>query len=154
MPALAEKLAGAGNTAKSIAKAFGVHVDTLDNWVHQRAELREAIERGRICFRSECAEKNLFRRVEGYFYEEKTEELRKIKERDPATGKTVTVEKPVVVKIVHKHIPPDTRAIIFAAKCLMPDKYREKQDVRIQGLTEFVTELQEARKRARCSKPS
>jgi transposase len=154
MPALAEKLARAGNTRKSIAKAFGVHVDTLDNWAQQRTELREAIERGRVYFRSECAEKNLFKRVEGYFYEEKTEELRKVKERDPMTGKTVTVEKPVVVKIVHKHMPPDTRAIIFAAKCLMPDKYKEKHDMQVQGLTEFVTELQEARKRALSSKSS
>jgi len=154
MPTRAEKLAGAGQTMESIARAFGVHGDTLDSWARQRTELREAIERGRIRFRSECAEKSLFKRVEGYFYEEKTEELRKVKERDPITGKTVTVERQVAVKTVHKHVPPDTRAIIFAAKCLMPDKYKDRQEVQISGLTEFTAELQEARKRASCSHSS
>ncbi len=154
MPALAEKLAREGSTIESISRAFRYPQDTLDNWARQIAELREAIERGRLYFRSECTEKNLLRRVEGYFYEEKTEELRMAKERDPITGKTVTIEKPVVVKVVHKHMPPDTRAIIFAAKCLMPEKYKERQEVQIPGFNEFVTELQEARKRASCSQCS
>jgi transposase-like protein len=154
MPARAEKLAAAGQTMESIARAFGVHGDTLDNWVHQETELREAIERGRIRFHSECVEKSLFERIGGYFYEEKTEELRKVKERDPITGKTVTVERPVAVKTVRKHVPPDTRAIIFAAKCLMPDKYKDRQEVQISGLTEFTAELQKARKRASCIQSS
>ncbi|MGC9966411.1 MAG: hypothetical protein ABSE08_13495 [Syntrophobacteraceae bacterium] len=154
MPARAEKMARAGNTMAKISRAFGVQRDTLDNWVQQRGKLREAIERGRTHFRSECAEKNLFKRVEGYFYEEKTEELRKVEELDPITGRTVIAEKPVVVKTVRKHVPPDTRAVIFAVKCLMPDKYKDRQEVQISGLTEFVTELQEARKRASNSQSS
>ncbi len=154
MPARAEKMARAGNAMEEISRAFGVHRDTLDNWVQQRCELREAIERGRIYFYSECAEKNLFKRVEGYFYEEKTEELRKVEQLDPITGRTVIAERPVVVKTVHKHVPPDTRAVIFAVKCLMPNRYKERQEMQISGLTEFVTELQEARKRASCSRSS
>ena len=97
---------------------------------------------------SERTEQSLFKRIEGYFYEEKTEELRKVQELDPLTGETVTAERPVVVKIVHKHVPPDTRSIIFAAKCLMPEKYKESHEEPASGLTEFINELEEARKRA------
>jgi len=97
---------------------------------------------------SEHTEQSLFKRIEGYFYEEKTEELRKVEELDPLTGETVTVDRHVVVKIVHKHVPPDTRSIIFAAKCLMPDKYKESHEAPISGIAEFMTELEEARKRA------
>ena len=97
---------------------------------------------------SERTEQSLFKRIEGYFYEEKTEELRKVEELDPLTGETVTVDRHVVVKIVHKHVPPDTRSIIFAAKCLMPDRYKESNEAPISGIAEFMTELEEARKRA------
>ena len=99
-------------------------------------------------------EKSLFKRVEGYFYEEKTEELRKVEELDPLTGESVTVEKLVVIKVVHKHVPPDTRSIIFAAKCLMPDKYKDNSEAQMPGFTEFMSELQEARKRASRRQPS
>jgi transposase-like protein len=148
MPARALKMALAGATMDDIARAFGVRRDTLEGWVEQRGKLREAIECGFMRFRSECAEKNLFRRVEGYFYEERTEELRKVEELDPATGRTVAAEKPVVVRTVHKHVPPDTRAVIFAVKCLLPEKYRERQEARQSGLDELAAELEEARKRA------
>ena len=103
---------------------------------------------------SERTEQSLFKRIEGYFYEEKTEELRKVEELDPLTGETVTVEKLVVIKVVHKHVPPDTRSIIFAAKCLMPDKYKDNSEAQMPGFTEFMSELQEARKRASRRQPS
>jgi IS30 family transposase len=150
MPARVAKMAREGNTMEEISVALGVHRDTLDRWIQRRSELREAIERGRIHFRSKCAEKNLFKRVEGYFYEEKTEELRKVIELDPRTGRTVITEKPVMVKTVHKHIPPDTRAVIFAIKNLMPERYGDRREEQTSALTEFVTELEEARKRASC----
>lgn len=149
----AEALAGTGLGTASIAAALGVHRDTLDNWLRRKPELREALEQGRNAFRSGLVEKNLFKRIEGYFYEEKTEELRKIRKNDPVTGEIVTTEKPVVVKTVRRHVPPDTRAIIFAAKCLLPDKYKDKQEVQISGFAEFMAELQEARKRALCGRP-
>jgi hypothetical protein len=50
---------------------------------------------------SERTEQSLFKRIEGYFYEEKTEELRKVEELDPLTGETITVDRHVVVKIDH-----------------------------------------------------
>ncbi len=103
---------------------------------------------------SERTELSLFKRIEGYFYEEKTAELRKVEELDPLTGETVTVDRHVVVKIVHKHVPPDTRSIIFAAKCLLPEKYNESHEAPISGFTEFMTELEEARKRASQRHPS
>jgi hypothetical protein len=154
MPERAEKMARAGNTLDEISRSFGVRRDTLDNWIQQRSELREAIERGRTYFRSERAADNLFKRVEGYSYEEKTEELRKVEELDPITGRTVITEKPVVVKTVHKHVPPDTRAVIFAVKCLLPDKYNDRQEAQTSGLAEIVAELEEARIRASADKSS
>ncbi len=149
MPGRAERLARAGNNMESIAKALCVHRTTLENWAQQRSGLREAIERGRVYYLSGCTEKSLFKRIKGYSYEERIEEPRQVEEVDPATGRSRTVEKMVVVKIVHKHMPPDIRAIIFVTKCLMPEKYKERQGVEASGLAEFLTELEEARERAR-----
>jgi hypothetical protein len=112
-------------------------------WEEEMARKAKLIEN-----MAERTEQSLFKRIEGYFYEEKTEELRKVEELDPLTGEIVKVDRPVVVKIVRKHVPPDTRSIIFAAKCLMPDKYKESHEPPISGLAEFITELEEARKRA------
>ncbi len=149
MPERAERLARAGNSMKLIAKALCVHRTTLENWTQQRGELKEAIERGRLHYLSELTEESLCKRIRGYFYVERVEELRSVKELDPTTGRIETVEKPVVVRIAHKHMPPDTRAIIFVAKCVMPEKYKERQGAEASGVAEFLAELEEARERAR-----
>ena len=52
--------------------------------------------------------KTSLKRVESNFYEETTEELREAEKRDPETGLTQGSAGLLVVKVVHKHVPPDT----------------------------------------------
>lgn len=64
----------------------------------------------------------LLQRINGFSYTEVHTEV----ETD-AQG----VTKPVSIKKIEKHIPPDTTAIIFALKALDPDNFREVTNLEI-----------------------
>jgi hypothetical protein len=94
-------------------------------------------------------EDRLYWRIRGYEYKEVTEELREVEEIDRATGAEVIVGKMVTTKIVHKSVAPDVGAIIFAAKNIIPEKYKDKSDLNLGVTDDLAALLTEARNRTK-----
>jgi hypothetical protein len=73
-------------------------------------------------------EDSLYWKIRGYDYDEVTSELREVECIDPQTQARVLKAKMVETKVVVKQVQPDTQAIIFAAKKLIPEKYADNED--------------------------
>ncbi len=96
-------LAVRGCTEQEIADAMGVSRMTIFRWKKQSDTFREAVETAKDAADA-AVEKSLYKRALGYTYEESETLVETDKD-----GNT----KPVKVKRVKKHVPPDTMAIMY-----------------------------------------
>jgi len=122
-PLLAEGYAREGLNDKEISKKMGISTQSYYQYQKKYPDFFEAIKRGKapVDFKAETA---LLKRALGYTYEEKTTELR-IDENGNA--------RPAVVRTVKKEVPPDTGALAFWLKNRKPEKWRDRQDIQLQG---------------------
>ena len=121
-----EEMASKGGTQKEIAKALGVAYSSFRNYVKQYAALQGALT-------ANLEQTNLeavgafYRKVTGYRYTETTKEL--------VDGKMVVTKK------VEKVVPPDVSAGQFWLTNMLPDKFKNRQeiktDVEVKKLEDF-----------------
>lgn len=114
-----ESYARDGLTDEQIAQKMGVATSTLYVWMDRFPAISEAIKKGKAPVDMEV-ENALLRRALGYDYEEVTHDLRK----NPETGE----QELMVVKVIKKHMPPDTLAQIFWLKNRKPAQWRDKPE--------------------------
>ncbi|MGP1507459.1 MAG: helix-turn-helix domain-containing protein [Sphaerochaeta sp.] len=112
-------LAIKGATVEEIANAFGVTKRTINRWVKDSKTFNEALKTGREVANAQV-EKSLFERAVGY--DKETSE--KLLELDK-NGNT----KPLKVKTVTTHIPPDVGAIAIWLKNRDPENWKDKVTV-------------------------
>lgn len=113
-----------GLTDEQIAKNIGCSYSTLREWKNRFPAFSAALKKGKEVVDLEV-EAALYRRALGYSYVEETKELRFNRE----TGQ----KELVTVKSVVKIVPPDTTAQIFWLKNRRPDRWRDKQEVKLDG---------------------
>jgi hypothetical protein len=118
-PKLAEVLASTGRIDKEVAKEIGISEVTLISWKKKYPEFAKALKKGKDKI-DDQVESALYRRAVGYehpedkiFYDSK---------------RGITVVEPTI-----KHYPPDTGAICFWLKNRRPEKWRDRQELEING---------------------
>lgn len=124
-PELAKQYARDGKTDKGIAKAFGIHEGTLNEWKNRYPEFYESLKDGKRVVDAKV-ESALLKRALGYEYDEITEEYIEVgKEKTPATK----------TRMIKKQLAPDVTAEIFWLKNRKPDEWRDKQEIQHSNIT-------------------
>lgn len=115
-----------GATVADLAETFEVTQRTVDNWLADHPDFRDAVRRGRVIADADVAAA-LFTRATGYTVK---------------AQRVVVVEgRPEVVEI-DEHVPSDPRAAIFWLKNRDPRRWRDRQEVEHSGtltLEDLVT---------------
>lgn len=112
------KLCLLGATDKEIGDFFNVTETTINNWKIEFPSFFESIKRGKVEADSIVASK-LYHRAIGYEHPEII---------------TATFQGMITdIKEVVKHYAPDPTAAIFWLKNRQPDKWRDKQELKVEG---------------------
>jgi len=120
---LIEAWARDGLILDQIAKNLGISKTTLIQYRVDHSELLNALKRGKEEADVEV-ENSLFKRANGYEYEEVTREL-----MDIVDGNRERSKQLVVTKIVTKQVAPDVTAQIFWLKNRKPNDWRDRQQI-------------------------
>ena len=122
-----------GMTNQHIADAFMISINTLDHWIEDHPEFRQAIKAGRDNWDTGQVETTLLRRAMGYPYTEtKVKEV--LVEGMDAEGVAVAVPAREVTTF-NKTMAPNMTAIIFWLKNRQPERWRDVQAVDITKKT-------------------
>ena len=116
---VARKLSLLGLIDEELAEFFGVTPQTIYNWYQQWPAFFEAVQEGKTIADANVAE-SLYKRATGEFVE-----VQKLV-KDPTTG-TSTVIK------LKTFVPGDAGAALNWLKNRKADKWRDKQDVTLNG---------------------
>lgn len=108
-----------GHTDKQICVALGISHETFCKYKREKAELVEALKINKA-IADLTVENSLFKRANGYEYEEEIEEVTFDKDK-----KIVSIHK----KKTKKQIAPDTTAQIFWLKNRKPKEWRDRQEL-------------------------
>lgn len=127
-PDWAWSLAIKGLTIAEIGKEMGVSRATVNRWISNYPDFKEAINTGRDASDSKV-ERSLYQRAVGYTYKE-----RKIINVLDSSGKPV----PARIETVEKHVPPDTTAQIYWLKNRKRDQWKDKWEVKVDTEKEIV----------------
>ena len=136
-------LAREGLTRREIAKKLNISYSTLNRWIKQYPDFKQAMRVGRDQSDSKV-EESLYKRACGF----QTVEIVEDYKTDPATGDQVLVGSKKIIK----DIPPDTTAQIYWLKNRQRDKWKDKWEIQVTGAEEEqskLTELLEQRKERR-----
>lgn len=131
---LLEAWARDGLTDEQIAGNMGINVRTLYLWKKKNVQIFQSLKVGKEVADIEV-ENALRKKALGFRETEQTVSTRRTVEYE--NGKRIReVTEPVVTE-VEKYYPPDTTAQIFWLKNRKPEKWREKQEQKV-NLTEAV----------------
>ena len=116
------KLCLLGATDEELADFFEVDERTINRWKIDYPDFCQSIKKGKLIADGEVAQ-SLYKRANGYEYKEiKSAPNRK--------------EKLGIKEITVKHIPPDTGAAFIWLKNRQSKKWRDKQEINIDGRVE------------------
>lgn len=131
---LLEAWARDGLTDEQIAGNMGINVRTLYLWKKKNVQIFQSLKVGKEVADIEV-ENALRKKALGFRETEQTVSTRRTVEYE--NGKRIReVTEPVVTE-VEKYYPPDTTAQIFWLKNRKPEKWRDKQEQKV-NLTEAV----------------
>ena len=117
-----EHLCRMGATEEEICKKIGVSVSSFNVYKNEHPELLEALKNGKIVADDEV-EAALYRRAVGYSCEE-------VKVNSYADNSNQQRQFRTVTK---KEVPPDVTAAIFWLKNRRPERWRDRQELGIDG---------------------
>lgn len=123
----AKELGLNGATEFEVAEHFGVTVMTVNNWKRRYPPFAEALRLGKD-LADERIEASLYHKAHGYTY--RSEEIKVV------DGAIVRV--PVIT-----HQPPDTTAMIFWLKNRQRDRWRDQQDVKVDGVVNVNVDVRD-----------
>lgn len=116
-----------GETQKRAGELAGICEDTFIEWKKNKPEFAELVKKALAEWNSKRVEKleaSLIKRAMGYDAKETKAELAP----NPMGGNPIIVKQTVTTKSV----APDTAALIFALTNLAPDKWKNRQDNRVE----------------------
>lgn len=122
----ARAMAAVGGIDREIAEFFGVTERTISRWKIQHPEFAEALATGKEPA-DRRVEHSLYRKAVGYTFD-----AEKVFCNDGNVTRVPVVE----------HVPPDTTAAIFWLKNRMADQYRDKQEIRVGGNIDGLSETE------------
>ena len=146
-------LAIKGAVDTEIADAFGVSVRTIHRWKKEHPEFAEMLSTGKDAADANV-EKKLFERATGYDWEEKENIVEVGQDGQP---------KPLKVRTIKKHIPPDVMAQMYWLNNRKPDQYKRNPNgieeakelqISIQAMKEVKEFMNDAGKQAGTSENS
>ncbi len=142
-----------GLLEKDICHNLGISEQTLNVYKHAHPELREALKRGKEVV-DIAVENALFKRTQGYAYEEITRELVTIKDKFgyPILDENGAVKQELkITKVVTKEVQSDVTAQIFWLKNRKPKDWRDKHEVEktIEIKVPMLEEIQDTFKQMR-----
>lgn len=114
-----------GCTLDEIAHNMGVHRATLQRWMADHNDIRDAVKDGRA-MAIEAVENALFRRASGQCVVRETTEV-------------TTPDGEVQTRVVTKELPPDTGALVFFLKNRMPEKYSDRRVMEVEQKVPTIT---------------
>ncbi len=112
-----------GHTDKEICKALQIAISTFSRYKLAKKELKEALKVNKA-IADITVENSLFKRANGYEFEEITKEI-----KTDIEGHVISRQ----VKQVQKQVAPDTKAIERWLMNRMPDKWRDLKSIEITG---------------------
>jgi hypothetical protein len=125
-----------GAIEEEVCKRLGVSVAAFSEYKHKFPELVETIKVSKQQADYEV-EDALYKRARGIEYEEVTYE----NIYNPITGDPILDAegeiKQTITKRVRKFIPPDTGAAMAWLKNRQPDKWKDKQNIELEGNLEY-----------------
>jgi len=127
----AYKLCLLGATDDDLADFFDVDARTINRWKKSKEKFCLSLKRGKREADARVAE-SLYNRALGYSH--------------PEDKIFVSEGAPIVVP-TEKHYPPDTTACIFWLKNRQRDKWRDKQELDVNGKLDIANGILEARRR-------
>lgn len=105
-----------GLTDKQIAQKIGITPNTFYQWVNRFTDFKYTLKKSKeVADRK--VENALFKRALGYEYEEET--------------KMISEGGKKSIKVIKKHVPPDTTAIIFWLKNRKREQWRDVNKIEI-----------------------
>lgn len=136
---MVEELAGFGLIDVQIATILKISRSTLSLWKLKSNKFSDTIKRGKLKADLKVV-KSLFKRANGYNYEEVTKEPTFVIKKINGEKKKICIDKKLIVtKIVTKHVIADTIAGIYWTKNRMKkkqgyeDDWKDKQEVEHSG---------------------
>lgn len=118
-----EKLCKLGATDKEIADFFEVDLSTISNWKLYYPNFFESIKAGKQLADANVVD-SLYKRAMGYSHEDVDIKM---------------YEGNIIETKLIKHYPPDSTAMIFWLKNRQPGKWRDKQEIAVEGVNIKVT---------------
>lgn len=122
---LIEAWARDGLTLEDIAKNLDIALSTFCEYKNQYTELAESLKKNKE-LADIIVENSLYKRANGYKYEEITYEAIEFKS---GSGEDVTIQPATKIKTVIKEVVPDTTAQIFWLKNRKPVEWRDKHEI-------------------------
>jgi hypothetical protein len=119
----AYKFALLGLTDKQMADIFEVSEQTFNDWKKKKDGFLESLKNGKEVADCEVS-KSLYKRANGYSYNETTKELRSYIDEDGLQKNEL-----VTTKIVKKEVSPDTGAAMAWLNNRQPALWRSKKEV-------------------------
>ncbi|WP_211231329.1 transposase [Halonatronum saccharophilum] len=136
-----EEWVNEGLTDYEISKRLGINASTLYDWKKKYPKFSKSLKKSKAQADFKV-EDSLFKRANGYTYDEVTQEL----VENPKTGEVEL--KPV--KVVTKEVKPDVTAQIFWLKNRQPEKWKDKKDIDVtSGGKEISSMTAEEREKRR-----
>lgn len=117
-----------GADISALANLFGVHPDTIYEWMHRQSDFKDAVCNGRDVFDIERVERKLVELALGYEYEDI------IVEKDEKTDS-------VKMRKIKKQALPNPAAIIFYLKNRNPNRWKDKIDSQVSSDLNIVVDL-------------
>lgn len=122
-----------GETQKRAGELAGICEDTFIEWKKNKPEFAELVKKAVGEWNDkkvQTLEASLIKRATGYDVKETKAELAP----NPMGG------NPIIVKhtVTTKSVAPDTAALIFALTNLAPDKWKNRQDTRLEHTGELT----------------
>jgi hypothetical protein len=118
-----EKLCKLGATDKEIADFFEVDVSTIAEWKLEYSNFSDSIKAGKQLADANVVD-SLYKRAMGYSHEDVDIKM---------------YEGSIIETKLIKHYPPDSTAMIFWLKNRQPGKWRDKQEIAVEGVSINVT---------------
>lgn len=123
-----------GLTDEDIAKNIGINVSTLYTWKNKYSKIAKSLTHAKA-IADAIVENSLYKRANGFNYEETTKERR--------INKDTKEYEMVITKVITKMVVPDTTAQIYWLKNRKSDMWRDKHEVKatIVGLGELREDI-------------